>query len=60
MHDFLKRTGFCFLNKDDRAAAVRLLPYWDEIDEWRYSLSDSRQHALNNPREVEREHRAAM
>ena len=59
MHDFLKRTGFCFLNKDDRAAAVRLLPHWDEIDGWRSSLPNSRQQALNNPREVERAYRTA-
>jgi hypothetical protein len=63
MHEFLKGTGFCFLNKDDRAAAVRLLPHWDQIDAWRSSLSDSRQQALNNPREVERaygEHRKKL
>jgi hypothetical protein len=52
MSDFLKGTGFIFLNKDDRAAAVRLLPRWDEIDEWRSSLPRNRQQALNNPREV--------
>ena len=56
MSDFLKGTGFQFLNKDDRAAAVRLLARWDEIDNWRSSLSPSRQQALNNPREVEREY----
>jgi hypothetical protein len=52
MSDFLKGTGFIFLNKDDRAAAVRLLPRWDEINDWRSSLPRSRQQALNNPREV--------
>ena len=56
MSDFLKGTGFQFLNKDDRAAAVRLLARGDEIDDWRSSLSPSRQQALNNPREVEREY----
>jgi hypothetical protein len=52
MGQFLRGTGFQFLNKDDRAAAVRLLPRWDEINAWRSSLSHSRQQALNNPREV--------
>jgi hypothetical protein len=52
MHEFLRKSGFFILNKDDRAQAVRLLPYWDEIDEWRNGLSGSRQQALNNPREV--------
>jgi hypothetical protein len=52
MGEFLRRTGFIFLNKDDRAAAVRILPRWDEIDAWRGSLSRNRQAALNNPREV--------
>jgi len=52
MTDFLRGTGFIFLNKDDRAAAVRLLPRWDEIDDWRSSLPRTRQQALNNPREV--------
>src|SRR4051812_34548590 len=54
MTEFLRKTGFIFLNKDDRAAAVRMLPHWDEIDDWRESLSPQRQHALNNPREVQR------
>jgi hypothetical protein len=52
MSDFLKGTGFIFLNKDDRAAAVRMLPRWDELDTWRSTLPRSRQAALNNPREV--------
>jgi hypothetical protein len=52
MGDFLRNTGFIFLNKDDRAAAVRLLPHWEEIDSWRSSLPHSRQQALNNPRET--------
>jgi hypothetical protein len=52
MTPFLRGTGFIFLNKDDRAAAVRMLPRWDEIDEWRTSLPRDRQQALNNPREV--------
>jgi hypothetical protein len=52
MTEFLRNTGFAFINKDDRAAAVRLLAHWDEIDAWRSSLSHSRQQALNNPREV--------
>jgi hypothetical protein len=56
MSGFLKGTGFQFLNKDDRACAVRLLSRWDEIDAWRSSLSNARQQALNNPREVEREY----
>jgi hypothetical protein len=38
MTEFLLGTGFIFLNKDDRAAAVRLLPRWEEIDDWRSSL----------------------
>jgi hypothetical protein len=53
MTDFLRKTGFMFLNKDDRACAVRLLPDWDEINEWRKSLSPGQQRGLNNPREVE-------
>lgn len=56
MSDFFKSTGFTFLNKDDRACAMRMLPRWDEIDAWRSSLSPERQRALNNPREVEREY----
>jgi hypothetical protein len=52
MGEFLRRTGFIFLNKDDRAAAVRILPRWGEIDAWRSSLPNSRQKALNNPRET--------
>ena len=59
MHQFLQGTGFAFLNKDDRTAAVRMLPCWDEIDAWRSSLPNSRQQALNNPREVERAYRTA-
>jgi hypothetical protein len=45
MGEFLRRTGFIFLNKDDRAAAVRILPRWDEIDSWRSSLPRGRQQA---------------
>ena len=52
MSEFLRNTGFIFLNKDDRAAAVRILPHWDEIDAWRSSLPHSRQQALNNPRDT--------
>jgi hypothetical protein len=52
MGEFLRNTGFVFLNKDDRAAAVRLLSHWDEIDAWRSGLPPSRQQALNNPRET--------
>jgi hypothetical protein len=52
MGSFLRNTGFIFLNKDDRACAVRLLPRWEEIDDWRTSLPRSRQQGLNNPREV--------
>jgi hypothetical protein len=52
MSEFLRKTGFNFLNKDDRAAAVRLLSHWEEIDAWRSSLPRSRQQALNNPRET--------
>jgi hypothetical protein len=52
MTPFLRGTGFIFLNKDDRAAAVRMLSRWDEIDAWRSSLPRHRQQALNNPREV--------
>jgi hypothetical protein len=63
MSEFLRKTGFTFLNKDDRAAAVRLLPRWDDIDAWRSSLPHSRQQALNNPRETWAaylEHRRAL
>jgi hypothetical protein len=63
MSEFLRKTGLTFLNKDDRAAAVRMLPHWEEIDAWRSSLSPSQQQNLNNPREVWREyneHRKAL
>jgi hypothetical protein len=53
MTEFLRRTGFIFLNKNDRAAAVRMLPQWDEIGTFRSSLSPGQQRNLNNPREVE-------
>ena len=56
MSDFLKSTGFVFLNKDDRACAVRMLPIWSDIDAWRSSLPNVWQQRLNNPREVEREY----
>jgi len=52
MTNFLRATGLVFLNKDDRAQAIRLLPYWTDIDAWRSSLPLGRQQALNNPREV--------
>jgi hypothetical protein len=63
MTDFLRSTGFTFLNKDDRAAAVRLLERWDEIDAWRGSLPHHQQQRLNNPRETWAaylEHRKAL
>jgi hypothetical protein len=63
MGDFLRKTGFVFINKDDRAAAVRLLSRWDEIDAWRSSLPKNRQQSLNNPRETWAaylEHRRAL
>jgi len=50
MSAFLKATGFSALNKDDLAAAVRMLREWDEIDAWRATRSPQ----LNNPREVEK------
>src|SRR5438270_1094115 len=50
--EFLKKSGLAFINHNDRAAAVRLLPYWDEIDEWRSSLTPNERQRLNNPREV--------
>jgi hypothetical protein len=31
---------------------VRILPQWDDIDAWRSNLPNSRQKALNNPRET--------
>src|SRR4051812_18755455 len=36
--EFLKKSGLVFINHNDRAAVLRLLPYWDEIDAWRSSL----------------------
>jgi hypothetical protein len=63
MTEFLRKTGLAFLNKDDRAQAVRMLPHWEDIDAWRSSLSSSQQQNLNNPREVWREydeHRKAL
>ncbi len=51
-NEFLKKSGFAFLNNNDRAAVVRLLPYWDEIDDWRSSLKPHERQRLNNPREV--------
>ncbi|MDN3274754.1 hypothetical protein QWJ07_10895 [Frankia sp. RB7] len=50
--EFLKKSGLAFINHNDRAAAVRLLPYWDEIDDWRSSLTPQQRQRLNNPREV--------
>jgi hypothetical protein len=52
MSQFLRKTGFIFLNKYDRSTAVRMLPHWDEIDAWRSSLSPSRQGHLNNPKDI--------
>jgi hypothetical protein len=43
MGEFLRKTGFQFINKDDRAAAVRLLSRWDEIDDWRPGLTSGPQ-----------------
>jgi hypothetical protein len=53
MTPFLRKTGFIFLNKNDTACAVRMLPEWDDIDAWRASLPLSQQRNLNNPREVQ-------
>jgi len=50
--EFLKKSGLAFINHNDRAAVVRLLPYWDEIDAWRSSLKPHERQRLNNPREV--------
>lgn len=50
--EFLKKSGLAFLNHNDRAAALRLLPYWNEIDDWRASLTPQQRQRLNNPREV--------
>jgi hypothetical protein len=52
MGQFLRKTGFIFLNKYDRSTAVRMLPHWDEIDAWRSSLSPLRQGHLNNPKDI--------
>jgi hypothetical protein len=52
MSEYLRKTGFAFINKDDRAAVVRLLPKWKQIDAWRSSLPLTQQAKLNNPREV--------
>jgi hypothetical protein len=50
--DFLNKSGLVFINHNDRAAALRLLPYWDEIDAWRATLTPPQRRRLNNPREV--------
>jgi len=50
--EFLKKSGLAFINHNDRAQALRLLPYWDEIDDWRSSLTHQKRQRLNNPREV--------
>jgi hypothetical protein len=50
--DFLNKSGLVFINHNDRAAALRLLPYWDEIDAWRATLTPQQRRRLNNPREV--------
>lgn len=50
--EFLKKSGLGFLNHNDRAEVVRLLPYWDEIDAWRSTLAPQQRQRLNNPREV--------
>jgi hypothetical protein len=49
---FLRKSGLGFLNHNDRAAVLRLLPYWDEIDAWRDTLTPQERQRLNNPREV--------
>ena len=52
MKAFLEATGFRHLNKDDIAAAMRMLPRWDEIAAWRDTLPQARRDKLNNPRQV--------
>ena len=53
MGEFLRKTGFIFINKYDRSIAVRMLPRWDEIDAWRNTCRPSRQSPhLNNPKDI--------
>ena len=52
MGQFLRKTGFIFINKYDRSIAVRMLDKWDEIDAWRNTLTESRRKALNNPKDI--------
>ena len=59
MSGFLRATGFNFLNPDDLACAVRLLPLWEKIDRWRETLSAQQREKQNNPRQVEEAMRAA-
>jgi hypothetical protein len=52
MGQFLRKSGFIFINKADRSLVVRMLNIWDELETWRTSLSASRRAALNNPKDI--------
>ena len=60
MGQFLRKTGFIFLNKYDRSCAVRMLDFWEDVEAWRATLSDSRRRALNGPTDIWREYHGDM
>jgi hypothetical protein len=60
MGEFLRKTGLIFVNKYDRSCAVRMLDFWEDVEAWRTSLSESRRRALNNPTDIWREYHGDM
>ena len=60
MGQFLRKTGFIFINKYDRSCAVRMLDFWEDVEAWRASLTESRRKALNSPTDVWREYHGDM
>jgi hypothetical protein len=60
MGQFLRKTGFIFINKYDRSCAVRMLDFWEDVEAWRDSLTESRRRALNSPTDVWREYHGDM
>jgi hypothetical protein len=60
MGQFLRKTGLIFINKYDRSCAVRMLDFWEDVEAWRATLSESRRRALNSPTDVWREYHGDM
>jgi hypothetical protein len=60
MGQFLRKTGLIFINKYDRSCAVRMLDFWEDVEAWRASLTESRRRALNSPTDVWREYHGDM